>query len=481
MARATSASWEAEQLGIINQCEPVSRHTKYFPVQRTSFDSRCNSEAVCRETSFASSHGIAAGVRRGVASAGPLLARAFRAQLQTARPFLLSRQSTGATTVIAHDVLFLGGGLHSSLAALALCSERPELRVAIVEASPRIGGNHLWSFHAEDAPRPIPDWLAPTIAFRWDRYEVRFPNGTRVLESPYQTLTSTKLHDTLVSRFSRSDDHDLYLGRQVMSCTDHHATLDDGTELEASLILDGRGMQADAAAQGCGFQKFYGMELILSNDHDYAHPVLMDATVEQTWGFRFLYLLPFSPRRLFVEDTYFSESPSMDRLKLRTRVLSCAERRGLKVQRVGREEHGVLPMPWMKQPVDLDSVFSIGIRGGWYHPATAYSSPFAIQIALAAAACDSARDLLRCLRLLRKNHQKRARFARLLNWMLFQCYAPEQRLHVFEEFYRLPESTLRRFYSLQLTTTDRMRILSGRPPHGFSLGRAIHTMERRAK
>ncbi len=40
---------------------------------------------------------------------------------------------------------------------------------------------------------------------------------------------------------------------------------------------------------------------------------------------------------------------------------------------------------------------------------------------------------------------------------------------VFERFYRLPEDVIRRFYSLRMSWSDRVRILVGRPPRGFSL------------
>jgi hypothetical protein len=53
----------------------------------------------------------------------------------------------------------------------------------------------------------------------------------------------------------------------------------------------------------------------------------------------------------------------------------------------------------------------------------------------------------------------------------FEGFPPEERVHVFERFYRLPADTIARFYALTLTRADRLRILCGRPPQGMRAGR----------
>ncbi|MET0410020.1 MAG: lycopene cyclase family protein, partial [Polyangiaceae bacterium] len=61
----------------------------------------------------------------------------------------------------------------------------------------------------------------------------------------------------------------------------------------------------------------------------------------------------------------------------------------------------------------------------------------------------------------------------------FSAFAPAERFHVLERFYRLPEATIRRFYALELSSADRARILCGRPPSGLSLKR-VFSREARA-
>ena len=76
-----------------------------------------------------------------------------------------------------------------------------------------------------------------------------------------------------------------------------------------------------------------------------ALPLLMDATVPQTDGLRFFYVLPMSPTRVLVEDTYFSDSAALDSPKLRAEVLAYAAQSGFVVRAIVREEQGVLPLP----------------------------------------------------------------------------------------------------------------------------------------
>jgi lycopene beta-cyclase len=76
-------------------------------------------------------------------------------------------------------------------------------------------------------------------------------------------------------------------------------------------------------------------------------------------------------------------------------------------------------------------------------------------------------------RALVREQWRQARFALLLNRLLYGAFAPDQRHHVLERFYRLPEPTIRRFYALSTTSADRARIVCGRPPRGLSLKVAL--------
>ena len=221
--------------------------------------------------------------------------------------------------------------------------------------------------------------------------------------------------------------------------------------------------------KGTGYQKFVGQEFSFECGHGINEPVLMDATVPQYDGFRFVYLLPLTGQRLLVEDTYFSDSPSLCHETVRARIQHYIERLTLPASEVIREESGVLPMPWRAaRPLISDGSHRVGYRGGWFHPGTAYSLGWACRVAETIVRTQPS-DLHGALERLRNHFDRQARFARFLNAMLFQCFASDSRHHVFERFYRLGERTIERFYSLDMSMVDRVRIVSGRPPRGFRL------------
>ena len=141
---------------------------------------------------------------------------------------------------------------------------------------------------------------------------------------------------------------------------------------------------------------------------------------------------------------------------------------------IKRKESGVLPLPWeFEGPQYTEGdVIRGGYGGGWFHPVTGYSFPVALRLAnavVALAAENDSRSLHRTLHF----HRRQLEFAKRLNKMLFCWFAPEKRHHVLRHFYRLPESSILRFYALRTTRRDRARIFMGRPPQGMSYSAAL--------
>ena len=375
------------------------------------------------------------------------------------------------------DYVLVGGGLQSALIALALRARRPAACVAVVEKGSRLGGNHTWSFHEGDVAGLSLAWLDPLVAHRWDRTEVAFPRLRRRLDRAYGSVTSERL-DRVVRQALEVPGSEVVLGAEATRLEASRVVLRDGRVLEGRLVVDARGPEAARAFTGTGYQKFLGLEFALASPSPLAHPLLMDATVEQIDGYRFVYVLPFAPDRVLVEDTYYSDSPALDVPALRARVRAYAAARGLAVREVVREETGVLPIPWSEpQGAVPEGPLRLGYAGGLFHPTTGYSLPVAVRLAehLASREPEDARgpafsDLLRV-------HARQARFCRLLNWLLFCAYPPAERFRVLERFYRLPEATIGRFYAMQLTFGDRARLVLGRPPGGLSLRSAFRHMQ----
>jgi len=370
------------------------------------------------------------------------------------------------------EYLLVGGGLQNALVALALLERRPEARLCLIEREDQLGGNHTWCFHADDVPEQARELIEPLVVRRWPAHDVCFPRRRRRLASAYAALTSERLHHVVTARLARAPNARI-LRASVRELSPGRVVLDDGRELHAELVIDARGPEP-STQPAAGYQKFVGLELALSGRCAPELPVLMDATVPQLDGFRFMYVLPFEPDRVLIEDTYYSTSPELDVAALRERVLAYAAESGLRVGAVLREERGVLPIPSLPlRALSSARLVRAGYGGGLFHPTTGYSLPVALRFALFVAQRPARDALGPDYHRWRAAHERQAQFCLLLNRLLFGAFAPDDRYHVLERFYGLPESTIRRFYALDTHAADRARILCGRPPRGFSLRRLL--------
>ena len=376
------------------------------------------------------------------------------------------------------DLLIAGGGLAGGLIALALAERRPDIRVAIVEAAPQLGGNHIWSFFDTDIA-PADRWLIdPLVGHHWDGHDVRFPGHSRSMAGGYNSIESEQL-DRRVRAVLPAD---AILTARIADLEPRAAVLGDGTRIEAAAVIDARGT-SDFAMLDLGWQKFLGQLLRLEAPHGLVRPVIMDATVDQSCGYRFVYLLPFGPDRIFVEDTYYSTTPDLDAERLRQNIAAYAAGRSWRVAAVEREEMAALPIAmggsfdrlW---PAD-DRVPRAGMAAGLFQPMTGYSLPDAVRTAARIAAMPdlSARALRGELRALSHVAWAQRGFYRLLARLLFRAADPPARYRLLERFYGLDEGLIGRFYAGRSTIADRVRILAGKPP--VALHRALGALRER--
>jgi lycopene beta-cyclase len=372
------------------------------------------------------------------------------------------------------DIAILGGGLSGGLIALALAERRPELDVVLVEQEEALGGNHVWSFFGPDVARGD-RWLLERLVVKgWKGYDVAFPGYDRSLPTTYYSVTSERLdyelRQTLPPRA-------ILAGQRVVEAEAREVRCADGTRIAAGAVIDARGMRLSGELTG-GWQKFAGRLLELEKPHGLERPLVMDATVEQLDGFRFVYCLPFGAKELFVEDTYYSDSSTLDRDGIGKRIERYCADHEWQVKCVLSEEHGVLPVVsggkfdafWRASG---SGTAKAGTRAGLFHPLTSYSLPHAVRFAarLAAQRDFSAAALAR----LSKDHARAqwadAAYARKLAAMLFGAARPVDRYQVLERFYRLDAKLIERFYAGRSSFADKLRIVAGKPP--VPVGRAL--------
>ena len=367
-----------------------------------------------------------------------------------------------------YDYVLVGGGLQSGLMALAIAHHHPAAKVLLIEQQGKLAGNHTWSFHDTDLTSAAAIWAAPLIEHRWPEYQIRVGGRVRTVRIPYRTCSSTHFSDVITSLMDHPS-RTLWTGTTVTAIEPHAVTLGDGSRIEANVVIDNRGpAPLDLEHFAGGFQKFWGFELELSSDWPHPDPIVMDDSIDQRDGFRFVYTLPFGPRRVLVEDTRFSNNTAIDRGECLQRVREYTERVGCADWRIVREEHGILPMPTSGfLPGGSLPRLAGGYRGGFFHAATGYSFPMAVRLAETVATRPAER-LPQAWLELAKEHAWRARFARFLNRLLFELVKPETRYQIFRRFYRvLDESSIARFYGHRFTPADAFRIVVGFPPMGL--------------
>ena len=359
----------------------------------------------------------------------------------------------------------------------------------VIETSDKIAGDHTWSFNLTDVDESLRDWIKPFIAYQWDSYDVKFPKRERTLDITYCTGNSDTLR-ACVQPHIESGRFKVKLNRRVKDLTSNHVILDGGEKLSAECVLDARGFEPNDNVF-LGYQKFVGRTIRTKEPHGLKRPIIMDATVEQLGGYRFVYCLPFTEHEVLVEDTYYTDGAGLSENEVAARVDDYINAKGWSDHELVRQEKGVLPITLAVDDTygtDVtegeDKPVQLGMTGGYYHAVTGYSLPEAVKSAevvsdmISKNKPDFGNAVLHEMIYHKADHYYEENFMRLLNRMLFRAAEPEKRYKVLERFYGLNEGLVERFYRNRLTKKDKLRILAGKPP--VPVTKALYNLSEKA-
>ena len=357
-------------------------------------------------------------------------------------------------------LLIAGGGLAGSLAAVALARMRPEVPLLLVEESETFGGaERLWCFFEDEVEEEGWALLEPLVSHRWPGYYVAFPGQSRKLKAPMAAVRSIDI-DRLVRSTLRPDQY--RLGTKAVAVRDNELVLLGGERIKADAAIDARGA-SNLSMLDLGWRKSVARDYLFAAPHQVDRPVLMDATVDQFDGFRFVQCIPFSETRMRIEDCYISNGPELGMDAAAERIEAYVAKRRWTPAQLEREETSVLPMPlggdfgafWR---VGGARVAKIGLRGGFFHPGTGSPLPDAVKTALMLARQRefegaALHDLFEREA---SNHWRNRESYRSFNGAIFNA-GPDRR-KLFEELYQQDPGLIARFYSENLGVLERMRL-----------------------
>lgn len=366
------------------------------------------------------------------------------------------------------DVLLIGGGLQNCLLALYASRKHPELNFIILEAEDTLLGGKTISAHHKDVPKPILEMVTPFIKKSWPNYLVSFPNYEKRVGLEYFTLDCVKLgHFLSQNSFSNIQVH---LSHKVLDIKNNNVQVEGGRVFSSNLIIDTRPTLKKPASTG--IQQFFGIEAYFPDGHNMDTPVLMDALVDQTEGYRFFYLLPFNANTLLVEDTRIAKGAPSRKVCNETSIREyLAKKFPNQVWYSNSHEYGLLPVPTKPQIPSQDSasLFKAGMAAGIFNKATGYSLPLVSQYVLELTPnLKNNPRALETTRVFKARVFRKSYYYLIFNFFLFYCFTPEKAYACFEYFYRHDNSYIIRFYRNELKTLDFLRIFTRKPPSFFS-------------
>lgn len=225
---------------------------------------------------------------------------------------------------------------------------------------------------------------------RWNSWTVHYAGRTASqlsAQHPYLCLTAADFYGYALDRIASRGNVTLRLGESVEDCSEYGEEVLANTsrgDYTASYVFDGRGLPPgspvfEEARKNAVWvpQKFLGLRLRTQEPvFDPETCTLMDFSVSQERGLRFVYVLPFSGREALVENVYLSDaevSPDEHRAEL-AEYLSKVYGLEPGGYLVDGEEQGYIPMTDYAFPRNPgERTYSIGMLGGQTRTSTGYT------------------------------------------------------------------------------------------------------------
>lgn len=283
------------------------------------------------------------------------------------------------------DLAIVGGGP----AGLAVAQQVSEagLSVCSIDPSPKlIWPNNYGVWVDEFEAMDLLDCLDTT----WSGAVVYINDGAeKDLSRPYGRVNRKQLKSKMLQKCITNGVrfHQAKVTDVVHEEVNSTVVCSDGVKIQASVVLDATGfsrclVQYDKPYNP-GYQVAYGIVAEVDG-----HPFDVDKMVFMDWRDKhldaypevkernskiptFLYAMPFSSNRIFLEETSLVARPGLKMEDIQERMVARLKHLGINVKRIEEDERCVIPMGG-PLPVLPQRVVGIGGTAGMVHPSTGY-------------------------------------------------------------------------------------------------------------
>nr|ADW08476.1 lycopene beta-cyclase [Lilium lancifolium] len=283
------------------------------------------------------------------------------------------------------DLAIVGGGP----AGLAVAQQVSEagLSVCSIDPSPKV----IW-------PNNYGVWvdefeamgLLDCIDTSWSGATVYIDEGSKkVLDRPYARVNRKQLKSKMMQKciMNGVKFHQAKVIKVVHEEMKSLLVCNDGVTIQATVVLDATGFSRCLVQYekpyNPGYQVAYG---ILAEVEE--HPFDLDKMLFMDWRDShlkdgseikernsriptFLYAMPFSSERIFLEETSLVARPGLRMEDIQERMVARLKHLGIKVKSIEEDERCVIPMGG-PLPVLPQRVVGIGGTAGMVHPSTGY-------------------------------------------------------------------------------------------------------------
>ncbi|KAF8691350.1 hypothetical protein HU200_040481 [Digitaria exilis] len=322
-------------------------------------------------------------------SAWPASAAALRSLAPPTRPELLSLDLPRYDPSRARpvDLAVVGGGP----AGLAVAQRVAEagLSVCAIDPSPALVWPNNYGVWVDEFEAMGLSHCLDTV---WPSASVFIDDsggGVKSLDRPYARVARRKLKSTMMDRCVANGV--VFHQAKVAKAVHHDASslliCDDGVAVPATVVLDATGFSRCLVRYdkpyNPGYQVAYGILAEVDG-----HPFDIDKMLFMDWRDShlpegseirernrriptFLYAMPFSPTKIFLEETSLVARPGLAMDDIQERMAARLRHLGIRVRSVEEDERCVIPMGG-PLPVLPQRVVGIGGTAGMVHPSTGY-------------------------------------------------------------------------------------------------------------